>query len=89
MKAIVNHMIQVTDIDSIRQYSKDSNVGSLLFIPESNSVYTLNKCNEVLEILPIKDGHKTVYHTPAKPTNCKNCGAPLTSYKCEYCGTEY
>lgn len=24
-------------------------------------------------------------------TNCKNCGAPLSSYpcKCEYCGTEY
>ena len=24
-------------------------------------------------------------------TNCKNCGAPLTSYpcKCEYCGTVY
>lgn len=21
--------------------------------------------------------------------NCKNCGAPLHSYKCEYCGTEY
>lgn len=22
-------------------------------------------------------------------TNCKNCGAPLTNYKCKYCGTEY
>lgn len=22
-------------------------------------------------------------------TNCKNCGAPLHSGKCEYCGTEY
>lgn len=22
-------------------------------------------------------------------TNCINCGAILTSYKCEYCGTEY
>lgn len=21
--------------------------------------------------------------------NCKNCGAPLKSSKCEYCGTEY
>lgn len=24
-----------------------------------------------------------------RPTNCLNCGAPLTSYKCKYCGTEY
>ena len=22
-------------------------------------------------------------------TNCKNCGAPLRNYRCEYCGTEY
>jgi predicted RNA-binding protein with PUA domain len=22
-------------------------------------------------------------------TNCKNCGAPLTNGKCDYCGTEY
>ena len=21
--------------------------------------------------------------------NCKNCGAPLHDFKCEYCGTEY
>lgn len=24
-----------------------------------------------------------------KLTNCKNCGAPLTGTKCEYCGTDY
>lgn len=23
------------------------------------------------------------------PTNCKNCGAPLESHRCEYCGTKY
>lgn len=22
-------------------------------------------------------------------TNCKNCGAPLENYKCNYCGSEY
>ncbi len=22
-------------------------------------------------------------------TNCKNCGAPLSGGKCDYCGTEY
>jgi len=24
-----------------------------------------------------------------KENKCKNCGAPLNGYKCEYCGTEY
>lgn len=23
------------------------------------------------------------------PSNCKNCGAPLISNQCEYCGTKY
>ena len=23
------------------------------------------------------------------PSNCKNCGAPLSSHTCEYCGTKY
>lgn len=22
-------------------------------------------------------------------TNCPNCGAPVTSYKCDYCGTVF
>ena len=22
-------------------------------------------------------------------TNCRNCGAPMEKYKCEYCGTRY
>lgn len=22
-------------------------------------------------------------------TNCRNCGAPVKGYKCEYCGTKY
>ena len=24
-----------------------------------------------------------------KTTNCPNCGAPITSSKCEYCGTDF
>lgn len=28
-------------------------------------------------------------HKPPKLTNCKNCGAPLHSNKCEFCDTEY
>ena len=28
-------------------------------------------------------------HEEYLPTNCKNCGAPLESHRCEYCGTKY
>ena len=48
-----------------------------------------NKANEVIEVVDGKADNKLpTMHTP-RPTNCKNCGAVLTSYKCEYCGTEY
>ena len=31
----------------------------------------------------------TEYINKPKIQNCINCGAPLTSHKCEYCGTVY
>ena len=38
-------------------------------------------------------GNDSITHAPEKIkpkyTNCKNCGAPLKSDKCEYCGTFY
>ena len=30
-----------------------------------------------------------IVHKYPIPTNCKNCGAPLHSHECEYCGSEY
>ena len=41
-----------------------------------------------------KDGYKSVtintnQETKKKPCNCPNCGAPISSYICEYCGTEF
>jgi len=40
-----------------------------------------------------KDGYSSVVintdqETKKKPCNCPNCGAPVNSYICEYCGTE-
>lgn len=34
-------------------------------------------------------GTVTNLHDISIPKNCKNCGAPLTSATCAYCGTEY
>lgn len=41
----------------------------------------LNKLEERLDFTPEK--------IKPKFTNCKNCGAPLKSDECEYCGTQY
>lgn len=83
------HMIQLADVDTIRMYSNDYNAGSIFITSDTNKVYVLNKANEVIEVVDGKADNKLpTMHTP-RPTNCKNCGAVLTSYKCEYCGTEY
>lgn len=29
----------------------------------------------------------TVYFPPPLPSNCRNCGAPVSILGCEYCGT--
>ena len=43
---------------------------------------------------PQKDSYSSVtintdQETKKKPCNCPNCGAPINSYICEYCGTEF
>lgn len=44
----------------------------------------LNKVGERIEIA-LEENNKI----RPKYTNCKNCGAPLKSDECEYCGTQY
>ena len=51
---------------------------------DTNECYIANKNKEYVKI----QSNASSYHRD-RPTNCKNCGAVLTSYKCEYCDTEY
>lgn len=88
------------DINEVRKYSSNKNAcGALFYSTSTNKVYIMNAMNEILEIV---DSDRTLdtlkevqtYIEKAenhnkRPTNCKNCGAVLTSYKCEYCDTEY
>lgn len=37
----------------------------------------------------LKDCLRDLERQKRLPLNCKNCGAPLHSHKCEYCGSEY
>ncbi len=49
-----------------------------------NAVKTLRR----VETCRVLVNEQTIEKTKSL-TNCKNCGAPLTGTKCEYCGTEY
>lgn len=54
--------------------------------------YILNSIEEyaIYDIVGKKIASWKVENT-AQPTyiNCRNCGAPVKGYKCEYCGTRY
>lgn len=69
----------------------------------SIKLYTANRCvTEFGSMKPTQngtyspsqeDGYSSVtintdQETKKKPCNCPNCGAPINSYICEYCGTE-
>lgn len=79
----------IKDIDTIRMYSDNLAAGSILIASDTNQVYVLNEAREIIEVVNTKDNHEPHIIHEQHHTNCINCGAALTSYKCEYCGTDY
>ena len=56
--------------------------GELIYSIDTQKVYTAIN-NKMVELFPSQE------NTPPKLSNCRNCGAPVKGYKCEYCGTKY
>lgn len=73
-------------LENIYQYNQYKKLGN-----NDNIVNYLNRCIDE-EKPPNKDSNVVtppIKHKSPKLTNCKNCGAPLHSNKCEFCDTEY
>lgn len=83
------YITQIKDLKEIRKYTNNLAAGSILMTSDTNQIYVLNKANEVIEIVNQGNNNKPHIIHSKRPTNCVNCGAILSSYKCEYCGTEY
>lgn len=87
MKTTVN-MLRFEDVNTALTYA-DNYVAGLMFTTlDTNQVYVLNEAQEVVEVVNTSNNEPNVMHEQ-RTTNCINCGAPLTSHKCEYCGTKY
>ena len=56
--------------------------GEIYYTVDTNQIVIKNDDN-LIELAPGK-----VYNLP-KNRNCRNCGAPVYGYKCEYCDTRY
>lgn len=50
---------------------------------------TPNEMREALGLRPINDSCVQSIRMQDNPTNCPNCGAPITSWKCPYCDTVF
>lgn len=93
LKIIINHKREERDIEYVRykleciyQYNQYKKLGS-----NDGIINYLNRCID--EEKPPNKGSNVITpptkHKSPKLTNCKNCGAPLHSNKCEFCDTEY
>lgn len=54
-----------------------------------NDIMTPNEARELLGLKPINNNHEQSIMTQNNFTNCPNCGAPITSWKCDYCDTVF
>lgn len=89
MNTTIHAYRYIKDIDTTRMYSDNLAAGSILIASDTNQVYVLNEAQEIIEVVNAKDNHESHIIHEQHHTNCINCGAVLTSYKCEYCGTDY
>lgn len=65
-----------------RKGEKERKNGEVYYTVDTNQIY-VHKDNDFIELSPGK-----VYSLP-ETFNCRNCGAPVRSRVCEYCGTIY
>ena len=81
--------LTLKDINTVRMYTDNYDAGSIFITSDTNQVYVLNEAQEIIEVANTKNNNHLHVAHEQRTTNCINCGAPLTSHKCEYCGTKY
>ena len=64
-------------------------IGALYFDRHTNKMWMLNSEKNWVHMANYGEYKTTAAKDNKNITNCRNCGAPLRSYICEYCGTVY
>lgn len=63
--------------------------GTLYFDKHTNKMWMLDSENKWVHIANYGEYKTTAEKDNKNITNCRNCGAPVRSCICEYCGTVY
>ena len=67
----------------------DAPIGTLYFDKYINKMWVLNSEKKWVYMANYGEHKTTTAKDKKNITNCRNCGAPLKSCICEYCGTRY
>ena len=67
----------------------DAPIGTLYFDKHANKMWVLNSEKKWIHMANYGEYKSTAAKDNKNITNCRNCGAPVRSYICEYCGTVY
>lgn len=60
-----------------------------MYVDILDNLMTPNEVRELLGLKPINEPYNLVTKSQNDSTNCPNCGAPITSWKCDYCDTVF
>ena len=64
-------------------------IGALYFDKHTNKMWMLNSEKKWVHMANYGEYKSTAAKDNKNITNCRNCGAPVRSHICEYCGTVY
>lgn len=70
-------------------YISGAEIGSLYFDKDTNKIWMLNSEKKWVHMANYGEYKTTAAKDNKNIINCRNCGAPMKSCVCEYCGTRY
>lgn len=82
------HVIKCENIWDVQQ----PHSGDICFEMSTGMTHVYNEARENFMPLMLTDlavECAKEYTVPPNYANCRNCGAPVKGYQCEYCGTRY
>lgn len=67
----------------------DAPIGTLYFDKHTNKMWMLDSEKKWVYMANYDEYKATAEKDKKNITNCRNCGAPVRSFVCDYCGTVY
>ena len=67
----------------------DAPIGTIYIDKDTNNACMLTSEKKWIHMINYGEQISTAAKDNKNITNCRNCGAPVRTHQCEYCGTRY